>query len=267
MFVRWAGAPGPIIAFYRMAITSAILLPFFVWRGRPQRIQWTRSLLFFPILGGVFSALDLAVWATAMDYTSAANATLISNTAPLWVALAAWFLFGERPRRVFWIGLAVTLLGAAVMVASDFFLHPTLGMGDFIALASGLFYAGYYLATQRGRRHLSVLVYLWIMVTSGAVTMLIANRLLGNPLLGYSTQTYLVFLAAALVTQLMGYFSLVYALGHLPASLVAPTMILQPALSAVLAIPLLGEGLHPAQIGGGLAVLGGIYLVNRGHGG
>ena len=35
--------------------------------------------------------------------------------------------------------------------------------------------------------------------------------------------------------------ALAYALGHLPASIVAPTMVMQPVVTALLAIPLLGE--------------------------
>jgi drug/metabolite transporter (DMT)-like permease len=42
-------------------------------------------------------------------------------------------------------------------------------------------------------------------------------------------------------------------------------MIAQPVLTAVLAIPFLGEGLQPGQWLGGLAVLAGIFLVNRSH--
>ena len=74
---------------------------------------------------------------------------------------------------------------------------------------------------------------------------------------------YLVFLAAAVVSQLIGYFSIGYALGHVPASLVAPTMVAQPVLTMFLAIPLTGELPLPGQWLGALAVVAGIYLVNR----
>jgi drug/metabolite transporter (DMT)-like permease len=92
-------------------------------------------------------------------------------------------------------------------------------------------------------------------------------KILLLPLLAglFTASTYLVFLAAALVSQIVGYFSVTYALGHLPAAVVSPTMIAQPVLTALLAIPFLGEGLQPGQCLGGLTVLAGIYLVNRSH--
>jgi drug/metabolite transporter (DMT)-like permease len=44
-----------------------------------------RRYLLFPILAGVFTAFDFAFWNSSLKYTSAANATLLGNTAPLWV--------------------------------------------------------------------------------------------------------------------------------------------------------------------------------------
>jgi drug/metabolite transporter (DMT)-like permease len=66
-----------------------------------------------------------------------------------------------------------------------------------------------------------------------------------------------------LVSQVGGYLSIGYALGHLPASIVAPTLIGQPVVTALLAFPLLGEALRTQQWIGGLVVLLGIYLVHR----
>ena len=76
---------------------------------------------------------------------------------------------------------------------------------------------------------------------------------------------WLVFFAAAVVSQIAGYMSLAYALGHLPASVVSPTMIGQPITTAILAIPLLGEIPTFLQFVGGAIALAGIYIVNQTH--
>ncbi len=91
------------------------------------------------------------------------------------------------------------------------------------------------------------------------------NTALHNPLSGYEKNTWLVFLATALVSQLIGYMSLAYALGHLPASVVSPTMILQPVVTTLLAIPLLSEIPSAWQGIGGVIALIGIYIVNQSH--
>jgi drug/metabolite transporter (DMT)-like permease len=262
LFVRWANVPGPVMGVYRLGIASLVMVPLFIWR-RPGKAHLTKSALFFALLGGLLTALDHAFWNTAVLYTTAANATLFGNTAPLWVALAAWLVFKERLRTSFWIGLALTLTGAAVVLGNDFLLHPDLGLGDLIALAAAIFYGGYLLVTQQGRRHLDTLSYVWLVSLSAALILLGVSLGAGLKLTGFSSQTYLAFVGAALVSQVLGYLAVAYALGHLPASLVAPTLIGQPVVTALLSIPLLGELMLPAQWIGGMGVLAGIYLVHR----
>jgi drug/metabolite transporter (DMT)-like permease len=81
-------------------------------------------------------------------------------------------------------------------------------------------------------------------------------------LTGYPTPVYMAFLGAGLISQTFGYSVIGYALGHLPASVVAPTIVAQPVITSLLAIPLFGESLYAAQWIGGFIVLIGIYLVN-----
>lgn len=265
MFVRWAEeAPGPVTGFYRMAIGSAILLPLFIAQ-RVRKSRFDRRFLIFPIIGGIASGFDLALWSTSLSYTTAANATIIGNAAPLWVALAGLLFLGERMKRDFWFGLALALGGATLIVGTDFLLHPRLGIGDLMALGTSFFYAIYYVTTGQGRRGIEPLTYTWLIATFAGLTILSINLVMGFRLTGYSTQTWLAFLGAGIVSQVIGYFSLSYALGHLPASIVAPTMIGQPVMTTLLAIPLLGEVPNLPQLIGGLLALSGIYLVNQAH--
>jgi drug/metabolite transporter (DMT)-like permease len=214
-------------------------------------------------LAGLGSALDHFVWNTSLKYTSAANATLLANTAPLWVALAAWLFFRERTKGLFWLGLALTMGGAVAVMSNDFLHHPVFGWGDLLALAAGIFYAAFFLFSQRSRQHFDTLSHVWICSLSSTLVLLILSVVTGSALTGYSPRTYLIFLAAALLPQLTGYLAMGYALGYLPASIVSPTMLGQPVLTALLAIPLLGETLQTVQWIGGLVVIAGIYLVHR----
>ncbi len=263
LFVRWAQAPGPVTSFYRMLIAAAVMVPLMGLRQKQngERLNW--RFWWLPALGGMMTALDHATWSIAIERTRVANATLLNNIAPLWVALIAWLIFKERMSGRFWVGLVFTLTGAGVVFSNDLLNNAHLGMGDLIAVLSSVFYAAYFLVTQRGRQHFHTLQYTALNVTAATFGLLIFNLAAGNALIGYSTQTYLTFLAAAFISQIVGYFSVGYALGHLPASVVSPTMILQPVLTALLAIPLVGEPLQPAQWIGGLVVLSGIYLINR----
>jgi drug/metabolite transporter (DMT)-like permease len=263
MFGKWASAPGPVIGFYRIGMATLILLPAFIFRNRRYGTKFPKAVLLLPILGGIFTALDHGTWNSSLQYTSAANATLLGNTAPLWVALFAWLILRQKLRGLFWIGLAFALGGSVIILGSDFILHPSIGMGDLLAIAAGVFYAGYFIVTERGRQNLDTLSYVWLVNLIAAISLLIISMGMKMPLTGYPPQTWLAFLGAAVVSQVGGYLSIGYALGHLPASIVSPTLIGQPVVTALLAIPLLGEGLRTEQLVGGLVVLVGIYLVHR----
>jgi drug/metabolite transporter (DMT)-like permease len=267
-FVRWANAPAPVMGFYRLGIATLILTPFYVSHTlrtpripRAAPLRW--GIVILPVMAGLGSALDHFVWNTSLKYTSAANATLLGNTSPLWVALAAWLLFRERTKGLFWLGLALTMGGAVAVLSNDFLHHPVIGWGDLLALSTGIFYAVFFLFSQRSRRHFDTLSHVWICSLSSTLVLLFISLVTASPLTGYSPFTYLMFLAAALLPQLIGYLAMGYALGHLPASIVSPTMLGQPVLTALLAIPLLGEALQPVQWIGGLVVITGIYLVHR----
>jgi drug/metabolite transporter (DMT)-like permease len=263
MFGKWANAPGPVIGFYRIGMATIILLPVFLLQRRKTKLKFPEGVLIFPILGGIFTALDHGTWNSSLRFTSAANATLLGNTAPLWVALFAWLGFRQKLRGTFWFGLTFALAGAVIVLGSDFIRRPTIGIGDLLAMAAGVFYAGYFLVTERGRQKMDTLSYIWLVDLIAAITLLLITLGMKMPLTGYPTQSWLAFLGAALVSQVGGYLSIGYALGHLPASVVSPTLIGQPVVTALLAIPLLGEGLRTEQWLGGLVVLTGIYLVHR----
>lgn len=264
IFVRWADVPGPVMALYRLGTATVVLTPIFFYKNRKAKIKLVSwDVLIIPVIGGFMTAMDHTVWSSAMEYTSAANATLFNYAAPVWVALVAWLYYKEKLPKLFWIGLALTFMGVAIVLGSDFLIHPTMGKGDILALVSSFFYTGYFLATQSGRKHFDTLTYVWMVGVASTITLLIVNLSLKMPLTGYPPQAYWSFLGAALLSQIGGYLSIGYAMGHIPASIVSPTMVGQPVLTALLAVPLLGEGLSMPQIIGGIIVIMGIYWVHR----
>jgi drug/metabolite transporter (DMT)-like permease len=264
MFVRWADAPGAVTGFYRLLFSTIFLAPLFV-RQQKMLEPIDKRYYIFPLLGGLFTAFDFAFWNSSLKFTTAANATLLGNTSPLWVALFAFFVLREKLRGTFWIGLLIALTGAVLVMGSDFLNHPTLGLGDVMASTAAIFYASYQLVTQRGRKYIDPLRYTWLVGVSAVIGMFIMNLVLGNQLTDYPARTWGIFLATAVVSQMIGYLAITYALGHLPASIVSPTLVGQPILTAVLAIPLLGEIPNATQWVGGAIALVGIYLVNQSH--
>ncbi|MCI0396992.1 MAG: DMT family transporter [Chloroflexi bacterium] len=262
IFVAWANAPGVVTGFYRMAIALlALAWPFA--RRLPATKPLPRREVLIALLGGLFFAGDLALWNTGVLLSGATNPTLLGNTAPLWVGLGALIFFREKLNTTFWLGLLLSISGAALILGLDALRNVSLGIGSFLGLLAGMFYGGYFLVTQRGRQRLDSLTYFWLAAAGSAVVLLITALLFDQPLTGYSSNTYLNFLALGLLVQVVGQFAFSDALGYLPASIVAPAGLGQPVVTALLAVPLLGESLGPWQAAGGIAVLTGVYIVHR----
>ncbi|MBF0288405.1 MAG: DMT family transporter [SAR324 cluster bacterium] len=263
IFIRQANAPGTITVFYRMAIGSLVMTLPFVLHLRTQKRRLPLQGVLIAIFGGACLAVDLALWSTGIVMSGAASPTLMANTAPLWVGLGALLLFREHQSIQFWIGLSVTLVGVIVVMGKDLLHSINFGVGSSLGLLAAIFYGAYLLVCQHGRNNLSTLTYFWLTTFSAAITLLILNIILQRPFTGYSMSTYLNFLLQGAVVQVFGWISINYAQGHLPASIVAPTLLAQPILTALFAWLLLGEQFTMWHVVGGAVVISGIYTVHR----
>ena len=261
MYVRWAQAPGTVTGFYRLFFSTIILAPFFIKRNQSKhKFKWTNTLP--PILGGMCMAGTFALFNTSLFFTNVASAAVISNISPLWVSIAAWWFLRERLESQFWIGLLAVLIGVSLIMGENFVSLSRLGIGDIMAVGSSFFYAAYILMTQWGRKKLDSLSFVWINGASACIWMLFIILILGQPLVGFPQQTWIVYIIAAIFTQIIGYMAISFALGNLPASVVSPTLNLQPVVSIILAIPLLNEIPGLMQVFGSALILGGVYVIN-----
>lgn len=263
IFTRFAQVPGTVSALYRVGIAAIVLAPLFTRNMRRGNVARGRRVWLLTAAAGLFFMLDVAVWNTALFMTNAANATLMANDAPIVVGLVALLVFHERLRISYWLGLTIALSGMGIIVGLDLFSGSGIGAGDLLAMLAGVFYALYMLVIQRVRVWMDTLSSLWISTVVGTLLLLALNLALGRTLWGFTPGQYVALLALGLISQVAGYLAINYALGHLPASVVSPTLLGQPILTALFAVPLLGEILEPRQIVGGLVALVGIYLVNR----
>ncbi len=214
-------------------------------------------------LAGLFFALDLAAWHSALGYTSVANATLLANNAPIFVALGAWVLWRERPTRAFALGLVLALAGSALLSRGGFVPGQSTLLGDGLALLTGLFYSGYFLTVKRLRTRFTTAAIMTWSAMVGAALLLPTAWLMEGSLLPASLAGWSVVLALALFSHVGGQSLITYAMAQLPAGFSALTLLIQPVGAAIFAWILFGEALGPLQLTGGLIVLAGIWLARR----
>lgn len=262
IFVRWTDVPGPASAFYRMLVPAVILLPTAFFEGGGAR-PLSGRMVWIIALGGVFFALDLALYNTSILKTSAANATLLGNNTPIVVGLLSWLAFRKKPASAFWAGLLLAVGGSVVIVWADLGRHVRFGVGDLMALGAAACFAVYLLVTERVRNSIGTLAFLRLAMASSTVALFLINWILGISLRVPHGRTLWAILGLGLISQLGGYLALTYALGHLPATITSISLLTQGPLTAAMAAVLLGEPLTLPQIAGGLLVLSGVGLAHR----
>ena len=246
-----------------MLISGAILVPWRLAQGTRRPVPPRAALL--ALAGGAFFGLDLALYNTAVMRTAAATASFLGNAAPVFVGLGAWLVFGRRPPGAFWTGLVLAMAGGATMIASHIGDRHGIGdpIADLLALLAAAFFAGYLLTAEHLRSEMDTLTFNTLAITGSVAILLAVCLALDLPLAGYSTRTWAALAGLGLVSQLGAYFALVYALGHLPATITSVGLLSQLPLTALLAAVLLNEPITRAQVVGGTLVLLGVYVVNR----
>jgi drug/metabolite transporter (DMT)-like permease len=267
IFVRLSELEPTATAFHRLLLALPAL---WLWNGlqigggQPRRQPSKRSEFLGLAAVGLLFAGDLAFWHWSIRFTSVANATLLANFAPLFVTLAGYFLFGERFTRTFLIGMLVACAGAIVLMGDSFSLSQANLLGDALGLITACFYAGYIVAVGRLRARFSTAV---IMAWSGLFTsaaLLPLTLLSGEGLIAASPYGWAVLIALALFSHVGGQGMIAFALAHLPAAFSSVSLLLQPAVAALLAWMILDEAIGIHQAFGAAMILVGIFFARRG---
>lgn len=256
IFVRLSEA-GPIpTAFWRVALAVPVLWLFF-------RLPLRGPKLLF-LAAGIAFAGDLVFWHKSIQFTSVANSTLLANLASIFVTLAAWVLWRERPRPLFLVALALALGGVALLVHSSLDFSRTALLGDALGVVTAMFYAWYILAVKGLRdRAAATLQVMAVTTTLTAIILFPIALASGEQMLPSSAYGWLILLGLALITHAAGQGLIAYALAHLPAVFSSVGLLLQPVVAALFAWILLSEPLMALQIAGGLVVLAAIWLARR----
>jgi len=273
ILVRWSPVGPTATAFWRMLLALPFWLGLLAWSRRKSgaglaggasarreiRICAGATLA----LAGALFAADLALWHASIARTSVANATLLANLAPIFVAVGAYLGFRERFRGSFYWGLGLALLGIFLLLRSSAAGGGARLDGDLFGIATAIAYGSYILAVNRLRQ---------IHTTSEIMT---AVAVFAAPLLGllaWATEErwmptdlrdFAPLLALALIAQVGGQGAIAYALAQLPASFGAVVLLLQPVIAALLAWRFFSEALGPLELLGGATVLAGVELARR----
>ncbi|PHQ38971.1 EamA family transporter [Halorubrum persicum] len=214
------------------------------------------------LLGSGFYATQSGLYFLGLEYMTAGLVSLVVYTYPVLVVVLSYIFLNERISRHIVVGLALTLSGIAVISGVDPVGADPRGVA--IVLGAALVYAGYYVTSHVAVDNIDPqTLTAYVLPSAGAsfVVFGVATNSLSIPTTGNEVA---ILAAVALVGTGIPIGAFFAGLAEVGASRASIISSLEPATAVVLGIILLDDPLAGATVVGGLLILIGVLVIQRG---
>jgi drug/metabolite transporter (DMT)-like permease len=241
------------------AVVAAVLSVVFL---RATRAPWPRRSDWWPLcvvaLGVVFG-FPLCT-SIAMRHVEAVHASVIVGVLPLATAAVGAWLHGQRPSNGFWLcaGLGTALVVSFAILRSGQSGLALAAADLLLLLAMACAAVGYGVGAQLSARMRPEFVICWALALSLPVNLPLA--LLAWPQTAIKVQAWGAFAYVAVFSMWLGFFAWYRGLALGGTVRVSQVQLIQPFLSMLFAVPLLGESLDALTLGFGLAVIAVVFI-------
>ncbi len=248
--------PEPQLVFWR-AVFSLPLLLLIVLRGRHALVARARWTMVLRALTG-FGAMLLFFY--ALGRLSVAEASMLAKVQPIWIALAAPAMVGDRPDRRVWACLAASLVGVGLLLGPDLTVG-IVSLGGLAALGSSVLSAVAHLLVRR----LGATETPDVVVFNFTFLLLLLSGLVSIPAARMPDTGHWPLLVVLALCAMLGQILMTAAYRAAPAPLVATVGYLSLPLAAAVDWLVWHERPTTPVIVGGLLIVGaGVALAYRG---
>jgi drug/metabolite transporter (DMT)-like permease len=222
----------------------------------PQRHDWWPLAI---TAGGVVFGFPLFT-SIAMRHVEAVHASVIVGILPLATAAVGALLHRQRPSAGFWLCAA---LGSALVVAFAMLRSGSAGLSvnlaDALLLAAMLCAAvGYGYGARLSQHMRAEHVICWALLMALPLSLPLAA--LSWPAAPLKASAWWGFAYVAVFSMWLGFFAWYRGLALGGTVRVSQVQLLQPFISMLFAVPLLGEKLDAVTVGFGLAVIATVFV-------
>ena len=260
IFVKWSSLSPSWILFYRMllALPMLLILNFLLNKRFIFKFKNSKSLPMCAIASLGFTA-DLIIWHWSMNITSVSNATVIVNSAPIFVAIFAYIFYKEEIGSKFLLSFLVTYGGIIGLIYFSNSYEAGRIHGDLVVFIAAISYAIYLLILSRlgDEDPFTVIFYTTLFCCLYSLPIGLIESGIQIPINLYD---WINFLLLAFLCQFGGQFLITIGIGRISSSMGAIGLLMQPITATILAAYFFNELLNIMQIIFIFIALFGIYL-------
>jgi drug/metabolite transporter (DMT)-like permease len=253
------------VALVRVLVATPL---FFLALARSGAARFTLADLKLALPLGLSGVLANQIFfITGIHHTTPSHSSLVVALLPITVLLLANRMLGERLTPMKTLGMAVSMAGILLISLEDgwTFSRDTL-WGDFLTFCGVCAFAYYTVAGRTivpriGALRASALAFL---IGGAAMVPLVLPATLRQDWSAVTPTGWSALAYVVLIATVACYFLYYWALGRIESGKVAAFMYLQPVVAGITSYLLLGETLRGHFLLGGIAVLSGVFLAERG---
>jgi modulator of FtsH protease HflK len=265
VFTRNAGAPIVAVAAWRSVVVA---LSFGVWalavHGPQAVVPRDPKVLRLAAVYGLALGLASSTFVGGYAFTTVANTIFLHNLAPAVALPLAFWMFGERPTTATITGVAIAVVGVAMLSGvtlfhAAHFTNPDFVLGDFLAILSAVGYGAVVVLTRATRRAETPILPTLFVAWSVASIVLVAIAALASGLAIPGTAAPWI-VGLGLVSTTVPFYLLNLGMRHVTASHASVLGMSEVLFATLVGVVVFGESMAPiAWFGGALVVLGVVY--------
>jgi len=250
---------------YMLAIVALLVFAYALEGGlpRPNARQWIGVTL----LGATGVFIFNLCFMYGLGRVSASRASLIMALNPAVTLLGATLFLGEHLTRYKIVGIAIALLGVAVVLGHGNPLNMfggSVGIGEVVLFGCPLAWAANTLIAKRMLHDMSAIASTTWSAITGTAMLAVAAVLAGQAVpAGVSWRAWAAILYIAIFGTAIGLVLFYDGVRRIGAARTSVFINLVPVFAVTLGVLLLGEPLELSTLAGGALVIGGILLLNR----
>ena len=260
IFVKWSTLSPPAITFYRMLLTIPFLfmLNYKLYNKYEFDVK-NKKTIFYAALASLSFTTDLTLWHYSITITSVSNATIIVNSAPIFVAILGFLFFKDVLTKGFILSFLITYIGIIGLIYySNNYVNGKI-IGDILCLVAAFFYALYLLVIAKlgSENSLNIIFYTTVFCCIFSIIPMLVQ---GGNIFPSTQFEWTNLLMLAVLCQFGGQYLITHGIGNISPSEGSIGLLMQPITATILAAIIFDEILNITQTIFVFVALLGIYL-------